>query len=380
MINDLWLGLSADAEPNGRARPLTAYGGIDVSERNLAGTGITLGGAVALADRQLALRTRFADPHFYGTPWIANVELLYNNAKDFFGNRDVLVDGNRDVLGDDPSRMGEQDFAVAAYQRFGGSLGVGHDLGLGTQLFVDYRFEKIDANLPRAASHRRGLDIEPIDFHLHGGSSLLSTLRATLVHDTRDEPFLPSRGSHITVRSEVSLTPLGTAYPYTKLQFRGSRWFPLPWGHVLRLEGFLGSIFGDAPLFERFYVGDFSELLPDRVLDLNFDRRAAPNFFDTSILEMRYGTYAAKLNFEYRIPIYRGTRSIYGIDLFGSAGIYGLTDDLNLQKPPRGYNGLSKVPIDLTFNAGLRIETSAGGFTFGISNLLGFVPVRSEGK
>ncbi|WP_394840055.1 BamA/TamA family outer membrane protein [Pendulispora rubella] len=372
VVNDLWLGLSADAEPDGRARPLTAYGGLDVSERNLAGTGVTLGGAIALADRQLALRTRFSDPQFRGTPWMANVELLYNNAKDFFGNRDALVD--------DPTAEVRQDFAVASYRRFGGSVGVGHDLGSSTQLFLDYRFEKIDANLPRAASHVRGRDVEPIDFHIHGGSSLISTLRATMVHDTRDEPFLPTRGTFMSLLSELSLSPLGTDYPYAKLQVRASHWFPLSWGHVLRLEGFAGSIFGDAPLFERFYVGDFTDLLPDRVLDLNFDRRAAPNFLDTSIQEIRYGTYAAKVSVEYRIPLYRGTRSIYGIDLFGSVGLYGLTDDLNLRQPPSGYSGFSKVPIDLTFNAGLRIETNVGGFAFGIANLVGFIPVRSEGN
>jgi outer membrane protein insertion porin family len=372
VVNDLWLGLSADAEPNGRARPLTAYGGIDVSERNLAGTGVTLGGAVAIADGQLALRTRFANPQLQGGPWILNCELLYNNAKDFFGNRDVLVD--------DPDATVAQDFAVVDYRRFGGNLGIGRDLGLNTQLFFDYRLEKLDANLPLAASHRRGLDVEPIEFHMQRGSSLLSTIRATLAHDTRDEPFLPSRGSHIAARSEVSLTPLGSDYPYAKLQIRASRWFPLSWGHVLRLEGFAGSIFGDAPLFERFYVGDFSDLLPDRVLDLNFDRRAAPNFFGTSIGEVRYGNYATKLNVEYRIPLYRGTRSVYGVDFFGSTGVYAVADPADLTQPPRGYSGFHRVPLDLTFNAGLRIETSVGGFAFGISSLIGFIPVRSEGQ
>jgi hypothetical protein len=33
----------------------------------------------------------------------------------------------------------------------------------------------------------------------------------------------------------------------------------------------------------------------------------------------------------------------------------------------------------LTFNLGFRIETSAGGFNFAFSNLLGLVPVRGEG-
>ena len=371
VVNDLWLGLSADAEPNGAARPLTAYGGIDVSETNLAGTGVTLGGAVAVADRQIGLRTRFADPQFLGTPWTAEAELLYNNARDFFGNKDVLVD--------DPTQVA-QDFAVASYRRFGGHVGAGHDLGVSTQLFFEYRLEKIDANLPRAASHHRGLDVEPIDFQINAGSSVLSTVRTTLIHDTRDEPFLTSRGNYVDLLSEASLTPLGSDYPYVKLQARASHWVPLSWGHVLRLEGFGGAIFGEAPLFEKFYVGDFSDLLPDRVLELNFDRRAAPNFLSTTIAEVRYGSYAAKLSGEYRIPLYRGTRSIYGVDLFGSAGIFAVANNADLTNHARGYSGLSTVPVDLTFNLGLRIDTQAGGFTFGIANFLGFVPHRGADR
>jgi len=373
VVNDIRLGLSADAEPNGAARPLTAYGGIDVSETNLAGTGITLGGGLALADRQLGLRARFADPQFLGSTWTVEANLLYNHARDFFGNRDVLVD--------DPSQGGAggpaaQDFAVVSYRRFGGMVGAGHDLGVSTQLFFDYRLEKLDATFPLAASHRRGLDVEPIDFQIVYGTSVLSTVRATLLHDTRDEPFLPTRGVQLGVVGETSLTPLGSDYPYTKLQARAATWAPLPWGHVLKLEGFAGAIFGDAPLFERFYVGDFTDLLPDRVQDLNFDRRAAPNFLGTDIVEVRYGDYAAKIGAEYRVPLYRGRRTVYGVDFFTAAGIYGVAGAQDLTSHPRGYSGFATVPIDLTFNFGLRIETSAGGFVLGASNFLGFIPVR----
>ena len=372
VVNDVWLGLSADAEPDGAARPLTAYGGIDIAETNLAGTGVTLGGAVALADRQLALRSRFASPQVLGTEWTVEAQLLYSQARDFFGNKDVLVD--------DPSVHVAQDYAVASYRRFGGLMGAGHDLSISTQLFLDYRLEKIDAILPLAASHKRGLDVEPIDFQIASGSSVLSTVRATLVHDTRDEPFLPTRGIKLALLTEASLAPLGSDYPYGKLQIDVARWTLLPWGHVLKLEAFGGAIVGDAPLFEKFYVGDLSDLLPDRVLDLAFDRRAAPNFLGTDIVEIRYGQYAAKLSAEYRIPLYRGRRSVYGVDFFTSAGIYGVANEIDLTQHARGYSGLATVPIDLTFNAGLRIETSAGGFTLGVSNFLGFVPLRGSGR
>lgn len=373
VVNDLWLGLSADAEPNGRARPLTAYGGIDVSETNLAGTGIALGGAIAIADSQLALRTRFSDPRFLRSSWSAEAQLLYNNAKDFFGNRDVLVD--------DPTQKVAQDFAIVAYRRFGGRLGVGHDVGsVATRVFFDYRLETIETTLPLAASHKRGLDVEPIDFYLNPGSSVLSTLSATLVHDTRDEPFLPTRGDYLLGLAEVSLSPLGSDYPYAKLVLRGSHWMPLPWDHVLRIEGIVGSVLGQAPLFEKFYVGDYTDLRPHRALDLAFDRRAAPNFLDTSIAEVRYGDYAARLNVEYRIPLYRGRKTVYGVDFFGSAGIYAIANARDFSDPPRGYNGWARVPVDLTFNLGLRADTAIGGFAIGLANLVGFVPIRSEGQ
>ena len=371
VINDVWMGLSADAEPNGAARPLTAYGGIDVSETNLAGTGVALGGAIALADRQLALRTRFSDPGFLKSEWGVEAQFLYNNAKDFFGNRDVLVE-------DADLKKVSQDFATIAYQRFGGALGIGHELGgVSSHIYFDYRLEKIDANVPLAASHRRGLDVEPIDFYLVPGSSVLSTLSATFVHDTRDEPVLPTRGWHVIARAEASLSPLGSDYPYAKLVLRGSRWIPLPWDHVLRIEGIFGSVFGNAPLYEKFYVGDYTDLRPHRALDLAFDRRAAPNFLDTSIVEVRYGDYAARVSAEYRIPIYRGHATVYGVDFFASAGVYAVADGKDITTPARGYDGLRRWPLDLTFNLGLRADTAVGGFTIGLANFIGFIPIRS---
>jgi outer membrane protein assembly factor BamA len=256
-------------------------------------------------------------------------------------------------------------------------VGFGHDLGISSQIFFDYRLEKINATLPLAASDYRGLDVEPIDFMLASGASVLSTLGATIVNDTRDEPFLTTSGRYIMSSVDASLAPFGSDYPYTKIVLRGSQWVALSWGHVLELQGFAGAIFGDAPLFERFYVGDLSDLLPDRVLDLNFDRRPAPNFFGTDV---RYGNYAAKLNAEYRIPIYRGTRSIYGVDFFASLGLYGIANEEDFVAPARGYRGFATVPIDLTFNAGLRIDTQVGGFVVGVANLVGLIPVRGQAQ
>lgn len=372
VINDISMGLAADAGRNGRVRPLSGYAGLDVSETNLAGTGITLGGAIAVASHQLALRVKFLDPAFLGTKWMVAGQLLYNDAQDFFGaSRPRWTYPESDT---------QFDSAVVDYTRFGGSLGVGRDLSVSTQLWLHYRLESLNANYPYIASQVRGFATEPIDFDIIRGRSVLSTLRGTLQIDTRDHPFLPTRGSFSTITTEVGLLPSGRDYDYARVDAQTSRWFQLPWRqHVLRLSAFAGAISGNAPFFEQYYVGDFSDFLPHRVLGITFDHRYPKNFLGTEIVEVRYGKYAADLNAEYRIPLYRGRHTIFGIDFFGSGGVYSVASDRDLTHPPRAYTGLSRFPVDLTFNLGFRMDTSAGGFVFAFSNVLGFLPVRGKG-
>jgi outer membrane protein assembly factor BamA len=370
VLNNVWMGLAADADNDGNARPMTAFAGLDVAETNLLGTGISLGGAMALAHEQLALRLNVLDPALFGSEWMGRATFLYNDAKDYFGNSDVLYS--------DPKQQGHHtESAVLRYERLGGVLGVGRDLTISTQLWLNYRFEAIDGSYPRQASHKRGLDhTESIDFSLIQGQSYLSTLGAALHFDTRDHPFLPTRGWLVDASTEVGLRPIGSDYGYQRADLRASHYWPVgSRGHALRLDLVGGAISGNAPFFEQYHVGDFSDFLPPRILGVNFDRRPPPNFLATQIAEVRYGTYAAALAAEYRVPLYRGSRSIFGIDLFGRAGIYAVADEPSINDPAPGYSGLHKIPVDLTANFGVRMDTSAGGFVFALSNVLTFIPV-----
>lgn len=372
VVSDISMGLAADAAANGRVRRLSGYAGLDVAETNLAGTGITLGGAMAVASNQLALRMRFLDPAFLGTNWMVGGSLLYNDAQDFFGTSRIKWIN--------PDQRTQYDSAVVDYTRFGGSLGVGRDLSVSTQLWLHYRLESLNASYPYEASQSRGFATEPIDFDIIRGRSVLSTLRGTLQVDTRDHPFLPKRGSLTTITTEVGLLPAGRDYDYARVDVQTSRWFRLPWHeHVLRLSAFGGAISGNAPFFEQYYVGDFSDFLPDRVLGVTFDHRYPKNFLGTEIVEVRYGKYALDVNAEYRIPLYRGHHTVFGIDFFGSGGVYSVASDRDFTHPPRAYSGFARFPLDLTFNLGFRMDTSAGGFVFAFSNVLGFLPVRGQG-
>ncbi len=369
IIENLSAGVAADEDTAGNARPLSAFLGLQVAETNLAGTGITLGAGVALSADQYALRTRFFDPSFVGTGWSAAATLLYNDARDFFGNRDVVFEApgipQREVT----------DYAVVAYRRFGGTVGTGHDLGIASSFSIDYHFEQINATVPIAASHMRGESREPIDFSIRPGKSVLSELRAAITYDTRDAPFLTARGT--LAQTSVTLTMPGSDYTYQSIEGRWRRWFPMPKKHVLRLEAFFGANAGSAPFFRQFYVGDFTDLLPDRLLDIAPDRRQPPNFLNTDIVEVRYGDVAAKIEAEYRIPLYVGQQAVYGVDLFGALGLYSVATRREFTDPPSGYHGFGRVPIDLTGNLGLRIDTKFGGVTLAFSNLLGLIASRN---
>jgi outer membrane protein assembly factor BamA len=371
VLQNLWIGVAADEDTAGNSKPQSAFVGAQVAETNLLGSGITVGLGAGLAADQYALRARFFDPAFLGTSWSALVTLLYSDARDFFGNKAVQFE--------EPAVVSSQvtDYAVVPYRRIGGSIGTGHDLGVATQLALDYRVERIEATVPRIASHIRGLTREPIEFPILPGVSVLSALRATLSYDTRDLPFLTTRGTFAQASITAGIPPIGSSYGFARIELSFQKWWTLPWKHVLRFDAFAGGIGGDAPFFEKFYVGDFTDLLPDRVIDLAPDRRQPPNYLGTDIVEVRYGDFAARIEGEYRVPVYTGRGSVYGVDIFGRAGFYGVATRREFTDPPTGYSGGQRVPIDLTYNVGLRVDTSVGGITLAFSNLIGLLPTHA---
>ncbi len=372
VVNNVWMGLSASADTRGENSHVSSFGGVDVAETNLFGSGITLGVATAFSADQQAYALRFLEPSFMNGPWMLDAEAYHHDGLGFFGNANVRWD--------DPSQLDEvRRQAVVGYRRRGIALGVGRDLSVSTQVWAHYRFDHLHSSPPRAASHDYFGETEPLQFGVLKGDSLQSTLRLSLSHDTRDQPVLPTRGWNLTASLEVGLRPIVSDYAYQRIDLRLAQYWPLAHDHVVSVSAFVGAISGDAPFIDQYYIGDLSDFRPGRVLGLAFDDRPAPNFLGTSIAETRYGDYAAKLVGEYRIPLYRGRRSVYGVDLFVSGGVFGLSSQRQLDRPPRNKHGAALVPVDLTATAGVWLDTSLGGFSLSISNLIGFAPLGQEG-
>jgi len=265
------------------------------------------------------------------------------------------------------------DFLSIRYRRIGATLGTGFDIARFTRMYVEYRGEAVSADLPTGAVRRAPNGTgEPISFGLPAGDSVLSIVAVGVERDTRSDPVLPQRGSLLNVSGEASNAIVGSTYNYFKLMARYDVFIPLRWGHILSLPLRGGAIFGQAPFFERFFIGDWNDLVPSRALGLNFSTLPSRNIFGTSIAAKRYEEIALRTSLEYIIPWFRGGHFAYGGDFFLNVGLILLTSRRDLQLRDRDLS--ESIPVDLTLDAGLRLDTRVGIFRFSIGNFLGRIP------
>ena len=191
---------------------------------------------------------------------------------------------------------------------------------------------------------------------------------ASLDLDTRSDPILPRSGMRVALSLEVATGLLGSTYDFVKTVAEASFYQPMPRGHALGFHVFLGGIAGDAPFFDRFFIGDLNLLLPRRALGINFSTMPSPNLLGTSIAHHRYDEYAGRMLVEYAIPIWRRHGFVYGGDAFAAVGLLGMASPGDYKDPTK--SGFASLPIDLTGDLGIRLDTYIGIFTISIANAL----------
>lgn len=369
VVESLVAGVGAREGADGRPSPLGPFAGLELLESNLGGTGVLFGAAAAVAHDQHALRLRFGERGLLATGLDLEASFVTAKHQEALGREGVLVSS--------PSGTLAVPRALYDYGRIGGSLAAAARLDADWTVQGGYRIERLDAPKgPSFASELVDGERAPIDLHLLRRASTLGVLGVSATYDSRDMPVAPARGILARVGAEVAATATGSDYPYAKVDARVSRWFPMPWrGDALRVDLQGGVLTGSAPLMERFYVSDLSDLLPDRLLGLTVDQRSSPNLLGTRIVDRRWGTLAAKVGADYTFRVYRGGSSVETVDLYLGAGLYYLDDPAQLlaRAAPRRDR---TVPLDLTFDAGVRVVTNVGVFGFGLSNWLGLFPAE----
>jgi hypothetical protein len=356
VINELYPSTSAAT---------TFWGGADVSDTNFLGRGINLGGGVVAstkpivlnAERGLGLRLHGTIPERQGPGGLAlSATALYNDGSEFYR----LSGQDSDP---DPGR-----FTAVNTRRAGGVVGASRTLTRALRAGLDVRGESVDARLPpqRVRTYPDGT-MAPIDFDVREGQSRVATAAVTLDYDTRSDPVLPRSGARVVGTVEAAV-PAVSDYTYGKALVQASLYAKMPRGHALGVHLLGGAIVGDAPYFDRFFIGDLNLLLPRRALGMNFSTQPSRNLLGTSIAGHRYDDYAARVLVEYAIPVWRRKGVVYGGDFFAAVGLLGMASDGDLS-PPGGLTW-SKLPIDLTGDIGLRLDTYVGIFTVSIANAL----------
>ena len=353
----------------GSSEATTAWGGIGIAENNFLGRGIGLHGAfvfgsepeVGDSSAQVAFSLGVRSTRLFGGPLSVHAAFNYLSGSDFFRT------SGRD------SSSNPDDFIAVPYSRVGGMLGIGFDLARYTQMYLDYRGELINAEVPpgivRLDANGAG---QPVTFGISDGDSVLSLVAVTIERDTRSDPVLPQRGSLLSVTGEFSSGLIGSGYDYFKLKALYRQYVPLKWGHVLSFNVGGGVVFGKAPFFEKFFVGDFNDLVPSRALGLNFSTLPSRDIFGTAINTKRYEEFAVRASLEYIVPWFRGGKFVYGGDFFVDVGVIMLTSRKELQV--RDQDLSRSIPVDMTLDAGLRLDTRVGVFRLSIGNGLGRIP------
>lgn len=380
VIEQIALGISQGVlRTTDTSTDLLPYAGVTLTETNLLGLGMNLSASALASKRQQGVRARFTDPLFLGSGFLFSMAGFYNNGREFFGDDEVRVSivcpepDPADPMEECPPEVLARN-AVVFYQRGGMSLGTGHDISASARYTLDWQGELVNVRVrPEAASERRGDDIVPIDFAIEDDLSIVSAVQFNLIYDRRDDPALPTRGTLVRFRTDVASRLLGSDYSFLRTQTLIRHWVPLPWGgHHLRFSAFAGAVFGQSPFFYRFYASDLSDLIPSRILDMNIDSRAPPDLLGTAVAEMRSEELAARVDVEYGLPLYRGEGGLRALNAYFDVGVYALADHRDLRVAVSGYDGLARLPIDLTFDVGVRADTSVGVFQLGFSTMLGF--------
>jgi outer membrane protein insertion porin family len=199
-------------------------GSASLSDRNLLGLGYQGLLRFQLGSVSKNFRGSLTNPYFFGYPYLVGVD---------FYHEDVAY------------------FDTYSYKILGGDLRVGKQLTKKITLDTMYKLENVnvyDVTLGASTAVKE-----------QEGRATTSAISFTLSTDTRDDYYVPTRGSRQILFIQNAGGILGGDNYFVKASFESSWFFPLPLNMVLNLRGKFGIIepYGGktVPIYEKFFVG-----------------------------------------------------------------------------------------------------------------------------
>lgn len=121
---------------------------------------------------------------------------------------------------------------------------------------IAFRFENVNITGADPFTSREILEDE--------GDNWLTSVKGSIVHDRTDSFWLPSEGDRLKLSVE-QVGALGGDHTFTKAMGTYDHYWTVKTDtfgrkHVLQLGATLGQIFGDAPVFEKFFAGGIGSI------------------------------------------------------------------------------------------------------------------------
>ncbi|NQT93072.1 MAG: outer membrane protein assembly factor BamA [Lentisphaerae bacterium] len=209
--------------------------------------------------------------------------------------------------------LSEVEYTDYVLKRSGGAISLGTSLPLSSRVDLRYRLEQVQ--LKDFADTNRYIYLDSphalYSFADEEDDRTESSATLTLSHDTRDNPFIPTRGTRVVAFGSISGGPLGFDTDIYGVGARVSQYIPLLFGHVLSLRARAEVVeaYADTdlvPLADRLFLGGGQTLRGFGWRDVG------PKVLPLDASDVRYrpvgGQTMAMASVEYTVPLVDGIR------------------------------------------------------------------------
>jgi outer membrane protein insertion porin family len=261
-----------------------------IAQRNLFGRGQILKLEASLGGRTQRFNFSFTEPWLFDIP-LSTTGNLYN---------------------------WKTDYDSYTKESLGVGAGVGYPVYDFTRAYLNYRFDSSEVSnvQANAADSVKALS----------GTNMTSSLRSSLIYDSRNKRFNTTRGGKHSVSAEYA--GLGGTIGFTKIVAETGWYFPIFWkltgflhgkaGHVSENEGML------LPDYEKFFLGGMNSVRGYEWQDL------APKEVN-SLGQVSYvgGEKYVQFNSEVRFPLVEQA-GVIGLVFFDAGDVYAQEQDVQI--------------------------------------------------
>ncbi len=297
-------------------------GTVQVSETNLFGRGQRLSLLWEFGKRRTSYQISFDEPWIFNKPYSFGAS-IYNTLRD----EEYALEGGGTVWTENLRR--------------GGSIKLGKYFRRIYHIYMTYTLEQGELDVPLWAQEKDAYLKEEAE----KGLNTTSSLTGTMVMDTRDNIFDPSRGSYYSLSVQYAGGLLGGEDVVIKGRTSSSWHIPVIWRFVLSSQLRLGAIAGfglaRVPTVERFFIGGADTVR-------GYDYR-------TQIGSYEGGNLMMVGNVEYKFPIAREKMRtiLQGAFFFDIGGTWREFKDFRLSR------GTGENDLRASVGFGIRFHTPA---------------------